>query len=97
MILRCSSCRHEVAIISAITATPGTCTCGAAMMPDRSCDRSFSFHKDGHLIRVVAENKDGWRCEDRGGHDFCPEHGALADPYRIRQPQQMSAAQDRAL
>ena len=86
MILRCSSCQHEVAIVSAATATPGTCTCGAAMVLDRSCSRSFALRKDGLLIRCIAENKDGWRCEDRGGRDFCPEHAHLMNPARVAQP-----------
>ena len=61
MILRCQGCQKEVAIISAATATPGTCTCGAALVFDRSCSKSFSLHKEGLLIRCIAENKDNWK------------------------------------
>jgi hypothetical protein len=34
--------------------------------------------------RCITENKDGWRCEDRSGQDFCPDHVSLSDPKRIR-------------
>ena len=74
-ILRCSRCQHEVAILSVVTATPGTCTCGAAMAAPIKCFRSFSLHKDALLMRCIAENKEGWRCED-GGRDFCPDHSS---------------------
>lgn len=50
------------------------------------CSASFSLRSSGILIRCIAENKEGWACEDRGGRDFCPEHVHLADPKRIGQP-----------
>jgi hypothetical protein len=44
------------------------------MLFDRRCCSSFALRHDSLLIRCIAENKDGWRCEDRGVRDFCPEH-----------------------
>jgi hypothetical protein len=55
------------------------------MLVDRRCDRSFTLRKDSLLIRCIAENKDGWRCEDRGGCDFCPDHVHLASSARAAQ------------
>ncbi len=82
MILRCSRCQVQVAIVSA-TAAPGTCTCGAAMVLDRSCDRSFALRKDALLIRCIAENKEGWRCGHDGTRDYCPDHAHLAEASRV--------------
>lgn len=81
-ILRCSRCEVEVAIVSA-TATPGTCTCGAAMVVDRSCDRSFALRKDAVLIRCIAENKEGWRCIEGSARDYCTVHAYLAEAVRV--------------
>jgi hypothetical protein len=53
------------------------------MQFERRCLTAISEHKDAILIRCIAENRDGWRCEDRGGRDFCPDHGHLANPARI--------------
>lgn len=50
------------------------------------CDAHFTLDRGGILIRCIAENKDGWRCEDRGGRDFCADHRHLADPSRVDQP-----------
>jgi hypothetical protein len=50
------------------------------------CTSAFSLSRGALLIRCVAENKDGWRCEDEGGRDFCPEHRDLADPKRVDRP-----------
>ena len=50
------------------------------------CDVSLSLSRGQLLIRCVAENKEGWRCEDKGGRDFCPEHRHLADSKRVDQP-----------
>jgi hypothetical protein len=50
------------------------------------CNAHFSLERGGLLIRCIAENKDGWRCEDKGGRDFCAEHRSFADPTRIEQP-----------
>ncbi len=83
-ILRCSDCQKESAIVSAATTTPGTCMCGAALVFVQRCSRSFSLRNEGLLIRCIVENKDGWCCEAHGGRDFCPDHTALADPWRIR-------------
>lgn len=47
------------------------------------CSATFSLLRDGLLIRCIAENKEGWRCEDKGGRDFCAEHRDLADPRRV--------------
>jgi hypothetical protein len=46
------------------------------------CASTFSLSRGGLLIRCIAENKEGWRCEDKGGRDFCAEHRHLADPAR---------------
>jgi hypothetical protein len=82
VILRCSSCQAEVAGTSV-----GACRlCGGMMLLDRSCGAGFSLHRGGVLIRCVAENKDGWRCEDHGGRDFCSDHAHLADPKRVTPP-----------
>jgi hypothetical protein len=50
------------------------------------CSASFSLSRGALLIRCVAENKEGWRCEDKGGRDYCAEHSGLADPTRIEPP-----------
>lgn len=84
-ILRCSSCQAEVATASAVEGS--ICRpCGGTMLFDRRCETGFSLHKDSILIRCIAENKDGWRCEDRGGRDFCPGHVHLANVSRVAQP-----------
>ena len=81
-ILRCASCQAEVASAQALTDV--ACRlCGGTMLFERRCETGFSLHRDAVLIRCIAENKDGWRCEDRGGRDFCPAHVDLADPSRI--------------
>ena len=54
--------------------------CGGTMLFERRCETGLSLHRDAILIRCIAENKDGWRCEDRGGRDFCPAHAHLAIP-----------------
>lgn len=78
-ILGCTSCGVEIATSSAVTGV--SCRlCGGTMMFERRCEKGFSLHRDAILIRCIAENKDGWRCEDRGGRDFCPDHGHLANP-----------------
>jgi hypothetical protein len=56
------------------------------MLFDRRCGEGYSLHRDAILIRCIAENKDGWCCEARGGRDFCPRHVHLADPRRVEQP-----------
>jgi hypothetical protein len=48
------------------------------------CQVHFTLERDCLLIRCIAENKEGWRCEDKGGRDFCPRHRDLADPKRHR-------------
>jgi hypothetical protein len=84
-ILRCSSCQAEVA--TALAVSDVDCRlCGGVMQFDRRCETGFSLHKDSILIRCIAENKDGWCCEDRGGRDFCPAHANLANPARVSQP-----------
>jgi len=80
-ILGCSRCELEAAIASA-TALPGTCTCGASMIFARACTRSFSLHKDGLLIRCIAENSEGWLCVEGGTRDYCPDHANLVDTSR---------------
>ena len=78
-ILGCTSCGVEIATSSAVTGV--SCQlCGGTMMFERRCEKALSLHRDAILIRCIAENKDGWRCEDRGGRDFCPEHAHLANP-----------------
>ena len=84
-ILRCSSCQAEVATVSAVSDVDCR-MCGGTMQFDRRCEAAFSLHRDAILIRCIAENKDGWCCEDRGGRDFCPEHVHHANPSRIEQP-----------
>lgn len=80
-ILRCTSCQVEAATSTAVTDVACK-SCGGTMMFDRRCETGFSLHRDAILIRCVAENKDGWCCEDRGGRDFCREHTHLASPSR---------------
>ena len=53
------------------------------MVLDRNCSKNLSLRNEGLFIRCIAENKDGWRCEDRGGRDFCPEHSEPANPTVI--------------
>ena len=85
-ILRCSSCQAEVATASAVSDVDCR-LCGGTMQFDHRCETGFSLHRDAILIRCIAENKkDGWRCEDRGGRDFCPAHVHLANPSRVSQP-----------
>lgn len=85
-ILLCSSCQAHVATASAVSDVDCR-LCGGIMQFDRRCETGFSLHKDSILIRCIAENKkEGWRCEDRGGRDFCPDHVHLANPARISQP-----------
>ena len=85
VILRCSSCQTEVAVTSETTVS--NCrACNAAMLLDRSCDGGFALRRDGLLIRCIAENKDGWRCEARSGRDFCADHVHLADSPRVALP-----------
>ena len=81
-ILRCSSCQTEVATASAVSDVDCR-LCGGTMQFDRRCETGFSLHRDAILIRCIAENKDGWCCEDRGGRDFCPTHIHLANPTRV--------------
>jgi hypothetical protein len=76
-ILRCASCQAEVATSSAVTGVDCR-LCGGTMVFDKRCETGFSLHRDAVLIRCIAENKDGWRCEDRGGRDFCPKHAHFA-------------------
>ena len=84
-ILRCSSCQAEVGNASAVSDVDCK-TCGGTMQFDRRCEVAFSLHRDAILIKCIAENKDGWCCEDRGGRDFCPTHTHLANPARISRP-----------
>lgn len=84
VILRCSSCQAEAAVAFAVP--DDTCRlCNGTMLFDRRCGEGYSLHRDAILIRCIAENKDGWCCEDHGGRDFCPKHGHLADPRRVAQ------------
>ena len=86
VILRCSSCKAEVPSTStAIGGIHRTCGDGSMLLV-RSCGAGFSLQRGGLLIRCVAENKDGWRCEDHGGNDYCPEHAYLANSKRVAQP-----------
>jgi DNA-directed RNA polymerase subunit RPC12/RpoP len=88
-ILRCESCQAEVAAAYALS--DAACrTCGGTVLFDRRCGEGYSLHRDAILIRCIAENKDGWRCEDRGGRDFCPQHVHLADPRRVARPTQQA-------
>ena len=85
VILRCARCQLEVAATAAISGS--TCqVCGDTLLLDRHCAAGFSLKRGGVLIRCVAENKDGWRCEDHGGRDFCPVHTHLADPASVARP-----------
>jgi len=83
-ILRCSSCQVEVGNASALSDVDCR-ICGGSMQFERRCETAFSLHRDAILIRCIAENKDGWRCEHRGGRDFCPEHIHLVNPARVYQ------------
>ena len=84
-ILRCASCQAEVATAAAVSDV--ACRlCDGNMVFDRRCEIGFSLHKDSILIRCIAENKDSWCCEDRGGRDFCPAHKHLANPDRVSRP-----------
>jgi hypothetical protein len=84
-ILRCSSCQVEVATASAVSDV--VCRlCHGTLLFERRCEVGFSLHRDSVLIRCIAENKDGWSCENRGGRDFCPAHVHLATPSRLAQP-----------
>jgi predicted RNA-binding Zn-ribbon protein involved in translation (DUF1610 family) len=83
-ILRCSSCQVEIAIATAVSDVDCQ-LCGGTMQFEGRCETGFSLHKDSILIRPIAENKDGWHCEDRGGRDFCPTHAHLASPARSAQ------------
>lgn len=92
-ILLCSSCQTEVA--NAVAVSDVDCkTCGGTMLFDRRCEKAFSLHRDAILIRCIAENKEGWGCEDRGGRDFCPRHVGLADPKRLAQPTPRAVGDD---
>jgi hypothetical protein len=86
VILRCSSCQAEVAVASTTSAGSFCRSCDGTMLLDRRCGAGFSLQHDGLLIRCIAENKDGWRCEDRGGRDFCSDHAHLANPARVEKP-----------
>lgn len=90
-ILCCSRCGIEVATAAAVSDVDCR-LCGGVMQFERRCEAGFSLHKDSILIRVIAENKSGWHCENRGGRDFCPEHGYLANPARISPPTSTSRA-----
>ncbi len=85
-ILRCARCHAEVAVTSDVS--DGTCqTCGGTMRLERSCDAGFSLRRESTiLIRCVAENKSNWRCDDRDGRDFCPEHVHLANKASAARP-----------
>ncbi len=84
-ILLCSSCQVEIA--TALAVSDVDCRlCGGIMQFNRRCESGFSLHKDSILIRCIAENKDGWCCENHGGRDFCPSHTHLANPARVSQP-----------
>jgi hypothetical protein len=77
-ILRCASCQVESATSSAVTGV--ACQlCDGTMLFDRRCETGLSLHRDAILIRCIAENKEGWCCEDRGGRDFCTVHAHLAN------------------
>ena len=84
-ILRCSSCRTEIATASVVEGVDCR-RCDGVMHFARRCEAGFSLHKDSMLIRCIAENKDGWCCEDKSGRDFCPGHAHLANPSRVTQP-----------
>jgi hypothetical protein len=84
LIQRCSSCQAAV-VVAAPGSTSIRCFCRTCDSPllEQKCGESFALRRDGILIRCIAENKDGWRCEDRDGRDFCPEHAHLAEASRI--------------
>lgn len=83
-ILHCGCCQAEIATATAVSDV--VCRlCGGTMEFDRRCETGISLHRDAVLIRCIAENKDGWRCEHRGGRDFCPTHVHLANPERTSQ------------
>lgn len=84
VILHCQSCQADAAGAYAVS-SEACRMCGGTLLFERRCGTGFSLHKDSILIRCIAENKDGWRCEDRGGRDFCPTHIHLANPARISQ------------
>lgn len=86
VILRCSGCRAEAA--GSPASVGGACPkCGEGpLLLDRSCGENFALRRDGALIRCVAENKDGWCCDDKGGRDYCPAHVRLANPVRVSHP-----------
>ena len=75
-ILRCAECQREVA--TAAVSDLRCHVCGGAMPLGRRCDAAFSLRRDAVLIRCIAENKDGWRCEHAVGRDFCPDHVHLS-------------------
>ena len=76
-ILRCSSCQAEVATASAVSDVDCRLY-GGTMQFDHRYETGFSLHRDAILIRCIAENSDGWRCEHAFGRDFCPEHVHLS-------------------
>lgn len=90
-ILRCARCPTEITVVTSTTI--GTCTCGGKLELVRACAQSLALNKDdGLLIRCVAENKEGWRCEDHGAkrRDFCAAHVHLADPARARPARELN-------
>jgi len=94
-LLHCTDCQAEVATSSAVTGV--ACRlCGGTMLFDRRCETAFSLHRDAVLIRCIAENKDGWRCEDRGGRDFCPAHAHLTEADASIAPAPRDADAERA-
>lgn len=82
-ILRCSSCQTEAATASPVEGVDCRSCNNGTMHFERRCETGFSLHKDSILIRCIAENRDGWSCEDRGGRDFCPAHVHLTNPARV--------------
>lgn len=90
-ILRCESCQVEIATAAAVSDVDCQ-LCGGTMLFEGRCENAFSLHKDAILIRCIAENKNDWRCEDRGGRDFCPAHKDLADQARTSSPTLRAAA-----
>jgi len=83
ILLRCESCGLERAVVTAQSYE--ICHECHSKMAARPCGAGFSLGGAGFMIRALAENKVGWRCED-SGRDFCPKHAHLADPSRIEQP-----------
>lgn len=81
VILHCESCQSERSHAFAVAGDQCR-TCGGEMRFDRRCGEAFTLHRDCVLIRCIAENKHDWRCEDRGGRDFCSAHTHLANPSR---------------